>query len=538
MMMTQSYYAGDFDSLGRPPYRAPFSSGHYGRHVAYDHGYYEPQHELHSDFPGRSGTTSSIHEQNSENTLPGSSRRRIQVACSRCRRRKIKCTGDPGDGSGCSACRSAHGDKASCTFNRVGSREMPLSGLEVIPTSSTSISNATPTTTSYPIEASPDTYTGSSGTQVPVQRPSLPVLRMRAAYSDYDSYNTSPVDDYTYASSAIPRHESFASTYGTENFRSYTSGSVSVPSASANLYYEPTAAYSFGNLHTAPGYQASAPMARLPSVTADAFSSLNMSSLHSSLPTQTVQERRLPVPYPTQQATYSSTEVPQIKPLTSFTEPQRRAHIGGIYSSNSMSWSMASPRASRDSSISGVSTSRPHGVPGMPSATADSVQNPGPILGYQFSASSTSPEPSPSNGQPISVGFSSSAATSGSATVSMLPPSNVRYGAGNSMDSLSASGDAGDLRRPSTSQGTPASLYSYSGGIEASGRSTPTRQTNHVANEPSSSAAYQQGYAQLRHPQPQHAASVDGLRRRSSNDQQHHANTAHRMSVSNLNARY
>ncbi|KAM3425580.1 putative transcriptional regulatory protein C2H10.01 [Cercospora zeina] len=537
-MMTQSYYAGDFDSLARSPYRAPVSSGHYGRHGAYGHGYYEPHHELRSDFAGRSGPTASIHEHNPENTLPGHSRRRIQVACSRCRRRKIKCTGDPGDGSGCSACRSAQADKASCTFNRVGSRDMPLSGLEVIPTSSTSIPNATPTTTSYPMDASSTLYNGGSGTPIAVQRPSLPVLHTRTAYPDYDSYNTSPVDDYTYASSTVPRHESFAGAYSTESFRPYTSGSMSAPSGSANLYYEPAAAYSFGNLHTAPGYQASAPTARLPSVTADAFSSLNMSSLHSSLPTQTVQERRLPVPYAPQQATYPSTEVPHIRPLTSLTEPQRRAHIGGIYSRNSMSWSMASPGASRASSISGIAASAPHGLPAMSSSTADSAQTPAPILGYQFSASSTSPEPSPINGLPISESFSSSASNSGSATVSMLPPANIRYGARSSTNSLSALGDVGDSRRLSTSQEAPTSLYSFSGGIEASGRSTPTRHTNHIANEPSSSNAYQQGYAQLRHPQPQHAASVDELRRRSSNDQQHHATTAHRMSVSNLNARY
>lgn len=45
--------------------------------------------------------------------------RLICVQCSRCRRRKIKCTGDPGDGSGCSACRSAGADRNTCTFNRV-----------------------------------------------------------------------------------------------------------------------------------------------------------------------------------------------------------------------------------------------------------------------------------------------------------------------------------------------------------------------------------------------------------------------------------
>ncbi|PKX90307.1 uncharacterized protein P174DRAFT_454374 [Aspergillus novofumigatus IBT 16806] len=48
-----------------------------------------------------------------------STRRRIQVACNRCRKRKIKCSGDIGDGQGCSNCR-ASGNK-NCQFLRVNS---------------------------------------------------------------------------------------------------------------------------------------------------------------------------------------------------------------------------------------------------------------------------------------------------------------------------------------------------------------------------------------------------------------------------------
>ncbi|RAL04346.1 uncharacterized protein BO80DRAFT_347438 [Aspergillus ibericus CBS 121593] len=51
-----------------------------------------------------------------------STRRRIQVACNRCRKRKIKCSGDPGDGQGCSNCRTA--GFASCQFLRVNSSIM------------------------------------------------------------------------------------------------------------------------------------------------------------------------------------------------------------------------------------------------------------------------------------------------------------------------------------------------------------------------------------------------------------------------------
>ncbi|MCJ1388547.1 hypothetical protein MMC18_001394 [Xylographa bjoerkii] len=49
-------------------------------------------------------------------------RRRIAVACSRCRKRKIKCSGDPGDGQGCQNCKSAGQESGACQFLRVNSQ--------------------------------------------------------------------------------------------------------------------------------------------------------------------------------------------------------------------------------------------------------------------------------------------------------------------------------------------------------------------------------------------------------------------------------
>ncbi|USP79193.1 hypothetical protein yc1106_06467 [Curvularia clavata] len=51
----------------------------------------------------------------------GPARRRISVACARCRKRKIRCSGDPGNGSGCLNCRQAGVDPINCQFHRVGS---------------------------------------------------------------------------------------------------------------------------------------------------------------------------------------------------------------------------------------------------------------------------------------------------------------------------------------------------------------------------------------------------------------------------------
>ncbi|KAJ5565312.1 hypothetical protein N7513_001554 [Penicillium frequentans] len=51
--------------------------------------------------------------------MRSSQRRRVPVACRRCRKRKIKCSGDSGDGQGCSNCRSAGSN--DCQFFRVNS---------------------------------------------------------------------------------------------------------------------------------------------------------------------------------------------------------------------------------------------------------------------------------------------------------------------------------------------------------------------------------------------------------------------------------
>lgn len=58
-----------------------------------------------------------IHNIEPENN---SVRKRTQLACARCRKRKIKCSGDPAPAIGCQACRSAGADLSACTFERVG----------------------------------------------------------------------------------------------------------------------------------------------------------------------------------------------------------------------------------------------------------------------------------------------------------------------------------------------------------------------------------------------------------------------------------
>ncbi|KAH7025722.1 uncharacterized protein B0I36DRAFT_365395 [Microdochium trichocladiopsis] len=60
-------------------------------------------------------------EAESENTAP---RKRIAVACSRCRKRKIRCSGDPGNGGACTNCKNASYEP--CMFLRVHSTETQM----------------------------------------------------------------------------------------------------------------------------------------------------------------------------------------------------------------------------------------------------------------------------------------------------------------------------------------------------------------------------------------------------------------------------
>ncbi|KAJ4991014.1 transcriptional regulatory protein C2H10.01 [Stagonosporopsis vannaccii] len=63
-------------------------------------------------------------DQNEFQPEQGGSRRRIAVACARCRKRKIRCTGDGGDGEGCQNCKMAGVDASQCIFHRVGSDQV------------------------------------------------------------------------------------------------------------------------------------------------------------------------------------------------------------------------------------------------------------------------------------------------------------------------------------------------------------------------------------------------------------------------------
>ncbi|PYH42203.1 uncharacterized protein BP01DRAFT_139289 [Aspergillus saccharolyticus JOP 1030-1] len=92
--------------------------------------------DSYQDMVDRAGCQSPSPEVDSKSR--NSTRRRIQVACNRCRKRKIKCSGDNGDGQGCTNCRNS--GNANCQFLRVNSSMMQPRGTWPYPSANATIS--------------------------------------------------------------------------------------------------------------------------------------------------------------------------------------------------------------------------------------------------------------------------------------------------------------------------------------------------------------------------------------------------------------
>lgn len=362
-------------------------------------------------------------------------------------------------------------------------------------------------------------------------RPSLPILHTRATFPDLEShYQHSPIECYGYATAIQPRQDSFASTYGLENYRSWsTTAPAQVPVTAS--YYEPMPSYTFGSLQAPSLPPAHHQATRLPSVTAESLSPFHMSHLNSSLPVHTAYERRLPIPatytvqYPPTQQT-----VPQIRPLGSYTEP--RIPINGIHSRSAMPWSSGSVSGGREGSILGYTP--PTGLPASSSQTSNAHAE--PVLGYQFSlppatGGSTSPEISPTSGAAVRDSFSSG--SSGSSTTSMPAGPDFRYtrvsSSGFGLPNIPADDRSNFVAR------APPSLFSFS--TESSRHHMGG--SDEIGNNGSTAAHENPSYATtIHHPQLNHAASADAFQTSSSYDQRPRATAGHRMSLSNLNTNY
>ncbi|KAF2453519.1 hypothetical protein BDY21DRAFT_127516 [Lineolata rhizophorae] len=222
-------------------------------------------------------------------------RRRVAVACGRCRRRKIRCSGDPGDGSGCTNCRQSGASLEQCLFHRVGtldSHYFNCSNNVRIPSTPTTYLHSTghgvaapPTQTlnvSYttPIRTFSGTYPGASPT-------------MKAQHQQH--WNGMPLPEE-------PSLDSYIVPMGSQD-PYYQSGHDSgvhrtwspAPSVSRPIYYEQEPP---GTTYASQISWNNPPAPRQPTTSADTYSSLCMSSLTSSLPVQpsAMETRQLPVP--------------------------------------------------------------------------------------------------------------------------------------------------------------------------------------------------------------------------------------------------
>ncbi|KAM0720423.1 hypothetical protein Q7P37_004559 [Cladosporium fusiforme] len=482
MVLAQSFHGdSELESYHRTSHRSLATTAYYDRAAPYS--YYEPstRHELLQEYGGRMPTHTPIQEPDEPLTAGGQARRRIAVA--------IQST----------VLEIRSSDDNGADIRQYNSDLSPAG-----------IGNGVP---SYPAQ----------------DRPSLPTLQTRLAWPvEYgNQYESSPVDAYTYSSAPAPRIDSLGSSYApTENFRNYsTSAPLSVPVSSPLCESN---SYSFGTLLSpVPSHVSSS---RLPSVSAEAVSALNMGSLHSSLPTHTPLERRLPVPftinYP--QQTYMSQTLPEprlVDPATANFRP----YINGIHSRNAMPWSMDSS-SSRNNSLSAqlpsyqsTSPSQHHQATSLPATTSSLTD---PVLGYQFQPQNAySPDSSPSTVAAADEPFSTPTSTTAS-LLQPTPTSSLRDST--SGTSLPAISSCFDDSRPFSSrkaQRQPAaplaSLYSFSS--EASERnasdSAVTEQQNKREldnqggeNNNGADAAYSRFMHPRNQAQPRRPTNHDGLR--------------------------
>ncbi|KAF2483233.1 hypothetical protein BDY17DRAFT_143723 [Neohortaea acidophila] len=588
-MMMAPVYASSSGAFDRQPRSNNQASQHfdyrdrytpYGAHLD-RHARQDTQVDDH-ELPSTRVTT---HELGDSPASEQRCRKRISMACRRCRKRKIKCSGDLGEGSGCGACRQAGADSTQCTFIRVGAvekSELPTqlrrsnihSSIEVTPTNGSGHSppsmrpytNSMHQNTTYAVTAG----MSGSGSYAP-HRPSLPTLHLRSSFpNEQDAmYDTSTMDNYSYATSMAPRHDSLASVHQMANYRDWsTTGPLYAPISAP--YHDCGPTYSFGSLQTPmyPHFQQH--HQRLPSVSGENLSPLNMSQLNSSLPAQTVHDRRLP-PVPSGppgppmafMAQPSPMPVPQLRPMY---DPLRMPMNGGFYSRhNSYPWSSESGQwISRPGSISNYMA--PNGL-SYSSAQNNGLASESNLMGFHYqlnrqdaSISSTStdtdvsgptvtddvsrhsdedmsmPPPSFSSSEHGSSGNSNStsANTSFYSTCSTAPSN---YNGPPPIADTAHEADSHYHYSPETRQ-TPTSASDKSNNDRPPGRNK--RSKNGSSSSSNSNSRNEYDPPPLHQPRPRHHSStsnIEALQQQASYEDQR-ASTVHRMSLSNLNAEH
>ncbi|KAK6003144.1 hypothetical protein QM012_000989 [Aureobasidium pullulans] len=399
-----------------------------------------------------------------EDSDSGSARKRTSIACSRCRRRKIKCNG----GQPCQACRSAGVDANSCLYHRVGTNQTfdidtSVGGPSPLgPVSS--YSPVTPDGTGYPAYPTHD-----RSSSVPVYGRSGYPQTSLPAYS-YE------IDTPTYAVS--------------DDSRSWTTGSRSSTGVS---YFQQESPAS---------YDYSTPISRISSDSSEPLSPLNMSTLQHSLPLPL--ERRLPAP------NFVGTPVTSDNDIRSpISARLSNLSISGPYSrSNSASWPSDGIERRQPSihDLAEASMMLPPVTRGLhataatlPALSHDSA----PIPTAMFLSSGSEGLIQASTGTTQPAYYAATASVLPSLTTGMLPPTNyARYTVINNSSS--------SLPLVSTSDRTDTTAYyGWNPTNTGSTEVLPVINTVEVTPQPTvgaerrnSSTQLQTGFPPLHHPQP------------------------------------
>ncbi|KAF2107627.1 hypothetical protein BDV96DRAFT_653701 [Lophiotrema nucula] len=290
-----------------PERNAPLAMSHYSRADARNYPVGGPgggSSPPGRGFCGREDTTES-----------GSARKRVSLACARCRKRKIRCSGDPGNGTGCANCKQAGVDPSQCQFHRVGSAEFP----QVLASSLPQMVGGSPSfnpNAMMPIFDAVRSVLFSPGLS-PNQYHQVDTKSMLPQWNVPYSEETSPVEAYGFDQTAyVPNSISIANVYG-ENHRWNQSRAHHGGSSS---YAQPDAGVSSSYTTHGPPYTSM--NTNLRNSTANVPPSpLNMTPLQEVLPialpdrphprtlsSETpVQQRQLPMPLPSPAQTSRNT---------------------------------------------------------------------------------------------------------------------------------------------------------------------------------------------------------------------------------------
>ncbi|KAI9719258.1 MAG: hypothetical protein M1812_003588 [Candelaria pacifica] len=436
-------------------------------------------------------------------------RRRIAVACGRCRKRKIKCSGDPGTGGGCQNCKQA-GAANQCMFLRVNSETLDVQQ----PSEWTNVGSmrSSPAETQYaPVTSSAVSSLGSgssNGSSRRYTQMSYPQGYAAGSYLTKSQlntfygmgYNDDLTEPYGIQSPPfmLPSQDSLGGAYSPhDSLRTWNPISQGSKTSDAGLFLEQEYPSAYGSNHTS--YLPSS-MSKMPAITPDGSSYFpGLTSLASSLPsTSSVSDRVLPNP---------ERLVPSHMNMTSLNQSiGNGVSLAGGYSYKST--------ASWDPDGSDVNTSQN----GTMTNNASNLMGP-PNTKNSSSALHSSLSYDPSSNSPAQT---SSLANSATSLPAPIVPQHNFPGSATSMFPAASSNEA-----LLPSHNSSSNLYSYSSEgasrRDSQGESSPSEGTLMNGRQ----------YVRIRQPQPQSLQGANSLEnmRRTSTSLELRPQTVHRTSI-------